>query len=364
MTGGLFGDTVKATSFATLKAFLEHDNPYVVTVADHITSTGTINITSDKTLLGISDSAHLEGIRIKINDADNVILRNMTFSKVVQFDEIEINESHHIWIDGCEFFTDRDNGQEYYDGLLDIKNAASFITISNTHFHDHFKAILISSGDDSFQDTSIRITFYHNFFENLNSRTPLLRFGRAHIFNNYFKKCNSGINSRMGACMRVEENYFYRVGNAVRTDMSIVEGYFHLIDNIFERSGYIPPPTCELDIPYEYLSFMIPAEEVPLSAAGEDPLVSTSDINLEPEVSLFPNPAGSNAKVSITTSSTGTGSLRLYNAVGVEMHLNQKIKLHAGTNNFQLDLEGLNGGMYYLRILLDESSLILPLIIQ
>ena len=39
--------------------------------------------------------------------------------------EIEINSaSRNIWIDHCEFFTDRDhqNDEDYYDGLLDIKN--------------------------------------------------------------------------------------------------------------------------------------------------------------------------------------------------------------------------------------------------
>ena len=278
MTGGQSGDTVEANSFSMLKTFLEHSDPFVVTVSDKIIATGQINIASDKTLVGLGDSAHLEGIRLKINDADNVILQNMTFSKVVQFDEIEINNAHHIWIDHCEFFTDRDNGPEYYDGLLDIKNASSFITVSNTEFHDHFKSVLISSGDDSFQDTVTRITFYRNYFHDLGSRTPLLRFGKAHIFNNYFKRCTSGINSRMGACIRVEENYFLRVSNAVRSDMSDEIGYFQLIDNEFDKSSYTPPPICELEVPYDYDSLMIDAAEVPYSVADEDPATAVAEL--------------------------------------------------------------------------------------
>lgn len=349
MTGGLFGDTVLATGFASLKNFLESDLPYVVTVADHIVSTGTISIKSDKTLLGITDSAHLEGIRIKINSADNVIIRNMTFSKVIQFDAIEINNSRHIWIDGSVFFTDKDNGPEYYDGLLDIKNTARFITVSGTEFRDHFKSILISSGDDSFQDTVVRITFHHNYFHHLGSRTPLLRFGKAHVFNNYFKNCNSGINSRMDACIRVENNFFYHVSNATRTDMSIMVGSFELIDNIFESSTYVTEPTCELAVPYEYLSILDEAAAIPLLVGGEDPLSIDDDL-LDLKFDVFPNPTEGEVQVQINFSESMEGSLILYDALGQVVKLVFDGRFQLGENHLSFSVQNHLAGIYYLQI--------------
>ena len=350
MTGGVFGDTVLAFSFSMLKSFLEHPDPFVVTVADKIRASGQINIASDKSLIGITDSAHLEGIRIKINSSDNVIIRNMTFSKVVQFDEIEINNSHHIWIDSCEFFTDRDNGPEFYDGLLDIKNGSTFITVSNTEFHDHFKSVLISSGDDSFQDTVVRITFFRNYFHNLGSRTPLLRFGKAHIFNNYFRKCTSGINSRMGACIRVEENYFRRVGNAVRSDMSAQVGFFQLANNIFDKSSYIPPPECEMELPYEYESLMIDAENVPLAVAGEDPSTSTQELS-ELSVKAYPNPSTNHLLLEINGQSQTSVSLRIYDQLGRPIMSMANQYLYPGSNTIEIPITDLPSGNYYLELI-------------
>ena len=351
MTGGLGGDTVLATTYNLLKNYLESQEPYVVKVEDHIISTGTINIKSNKSLIGVTDSAHLEGIRIKINDAKNVILKNMTFSKVVQFDEIEINGSQNIWIDGCDFFTDKDHGSEYYDGLLDIKNAASFITVSNSKFHDHFKAILISSGDDSFQDTSIRITFHHNYFHHLGSRTPLLRFGKAHIFNNYFKNCNSGINSRMGACIRVEENYFYHVSNATRTDMSVEVGKFELINNIFESSTYVTEPTCELEVPYEYQSILDPAADIPILISGEDP-TSISRIKKQEnyELNCFPNPSFGVFEVIFKLPKALEGELSINDQLGRKVAIIASGSFAEGKNNYSFSSSKLPSGFYYIQI--------------
>lgn len=354
ITGGMFGDTVEAGTYGQLKNYLESSQPYIIKVSEHITSTGTINIKSDKTLLGVTDSAHLEGIRIKINGADNVIIRNMTFSKVIQFDEIEINNSHHIWIDHCEFFTDLDHGSEYYDGLLDIKNAAAFITVSHTEFHDHFKAVLISSGDDSFQDTSIRITFHNNYFHHLGSRTPLLRFGKAHIFNNYFRSCSSGINSRMGACIRVENNYFFQVNYALRTDMSAVVGYFEIVDNIFEQSIYVTDPLCSLEVPYAYEDILIAVEDVPMAVAGESPLhvhESRSDYDLR----ISPNPAEDRIQVMFDPVISGAGSINLYNGVGVRVRTCFSGAFSGGSNQFDFLVGDLPGGIYYLTIETEEG---------
>ena len=87
-------------------------------------------------------------------------------------DAIVISDSKNVWVDHCELYSDRLNGVDFYDGLLEIKNGAAFITVSHTVFRDHYKVSLISSGDEQVGDTVIRATYHHNLFQNCRSRSP------------------------------------------------------------------------------------------------------------------------------------------------------------------------------------------------
>lgn len=48
-----------------------------------------------------------------------------------------------------EFYSGPTTDKDYYDGLLDISHAAEWVTISNTYFHDHWKADLIGHSDNN-----------------------------------------------------------------------------------------------------------------------------------------------------------------------------------------------------------------------
>lgn len=58
----------------------------------------------------------------------------------------------------------------------------------STYFHDHWKASLAGHSDSSTTDKGkLRITYANNYWKNVYSRTPLLRFGTAHIYNSYYE---------------------------------------------------------------------------------------------------------------------------------------------------------------------------------
>jgi pectate lyase len=101
---------------------------------------------------------------------------------------------------------------DYYDGLIDITHASDFVTVSNSHLHDHFKASLVGHVDSNgVEDTGfLHVTYANNHFENLFSRGPSIRFGTAHVFNNYYTNCPDGINARMGAQVLAESNTWYQ----------------------------------------------------------------------------------------------------------------------------------------------------------
>jgi pectate lyase len=194
------------------------------------------------TLEGTAGSSANFGI--KINRARNVIVRNMTMGLLRgggSSDAITIEgngtngDVEHVWIDHNELFSSTKDdcegaGDTEFDGLIDIKKGARYITISYNHLHDHQKTGLIGHSDSD--DMDRYVTFHHNWYENVVSRTPLHRFGYVHLFNNYYNQiASSGINVRMGGVALIESNYFENAVNPVTSRYSDEVGYWDLRDN-------------------------------------------------------------------------------------------------------------------------------------
>ncbi|GME72075.1 unnamed protein product [Ambrosiozyma monospora] len=59
------------------------------------------------------------------------------------------------------------------------------------------------------EDTGhLTVTYAYNFWENLTSRGPALRFGIGHIYNNYYDNMDDCIDIKKGAKALVENNVF------------------------------------------------------------------------------------------------------------------------------------------------------------
>ena len=358
LTGGSAGETVRPENLQQLKYYLEAKEPYVVELDMHLQGDNTeeISIASNKTLTGIDPGAHIEGMPLKINGSRNVIIRNITFSMVVQYDEIEINGgSRNIWIDHCDFYTDRDHELDYYDGLLDIKNLSRFITVSWCAFHDHQKSILISSGDQETADSVIRITFHHNYFFDCDSRLPSIRFGRAHIFNNYYRDNGTAINSRMGACVRVENNYFENTGTAVGMLYSPEPGSVDLTGNIFNDCGFSEEPACTLDVPYDYLDILHPADQIPdtvtLGTGHENPESIQRDMSGIPQIILFPNPA--TGRISLS----GRNASSVYQVKVTDVS-GRPVGQFIVDGNPEFDISSMKPGLYLFYLTSNEAEIV------
>lgn len=363
LNGGSLGETVQAGTLQELKNYLEASEPFVVLLNAHIQGDNSdeININSNKTLIGTNENSHIEGIPVNINGSRNIIIQHVTFSKVIQVDELEINGgAMNIWIDHCNFFTDREHEVDYYDGLIDIKNQSRFITISWTKFHDHQKSILISSGDQEVSDSLIRVTFHHNYFYDCDSRLPSIRFGKAHIFNNYYRNVGSGINTRMEACVRVEHNYFENAGTAVGMLYSPIPGSVELIDNIFDNSGYSDEPVCILDVPYEYLEYLHTAEQVPDSVlAGTGGSINSLFEEQQPrfDFRIYPNPSRGIIYLTLYTTEFSIDDFILYDIMGRQLPLNKLNIRKLNSGEFEMDLSHLAEGLYFV-ILKSQSKIL------
>ncbi len=196
---------------------------------------------SDITLMGADGSAANFGIHIA-STSNNIIIRNMTFgllpggssADAISVEGMSDGAPHDLWIDHNELFSSMATcagaGDSSFDGLIDIKKGADNITVSYNYLHDHHKVSLNGYSDS---DTAVRhITFHHNLFENVGSRTPLQRGGYSHVLNNYFTQVTvSGINVRMNGYALVEGNCFEDTQNPVTSRDSSAIGYWDLRDN-------------------------------------------------------------------------------------------------------------------------------------
>lgn len=239
-TGGAGGPTTTVSSLSALESAVSGNSAKIVQVSGTITGDTDLKVGANTTLIGLGSNASLVGISVNI-EVSNVIVRNLSISYVLASDttgdaiHIQGSTATHIWIDHNNLFSDMNHGKDYYDGLVDITHAADDITVSWNRFHDHYKVSLVGHSDSNgSEDTGhLHVTYHHNWFDNVNSRLPSLRFGTGHVYNNYYENVgDSAIHSRMGAQMLIENNVFRNVGTAITTTGdSSEDGYANATGN-------------------------------------------------------------------------------------------------------------------------------------
>lgn len=197
------------------------------------------------TIQGADGSAAQFGIHIA-STSNNIIIRNMTIGLTPGGGNADIISLEgmgssgvptNIWIDHNTLFTKdilcAGAGDSSFDGMIDVKKGVDKVTVSYNYLHDHEKTSLNGFSDTSEVATPVRhITFVHNLWEAIGSRTPLQRAGYSHMLNNYFTDVRvSAINVRMGGYSLVEGNYFENVQNPVTSRDSSAIGYWELRNN-------------------------------------------------------------------------------------------------------------------------------------
>ncbi|KAI1741452.1 polysaccharide lyase family 1 protein [Xylaria scruposa] len=254
--GGAGGTTTTVSSLAAFTAAAGSDDAAVIVVKGNISGAAKVKVTSNKSIIGASGSS-LTGIGLSINKQSNVIVRNMKISKVLADygDAITIQASKNVWVDHVDVSSDMDHDKDYYDGLIDITHGSDWVTISNSYLHDHWKGTLVGHSDsNSGEDKGhLTVTYANNYFQNLNSRAPLFRFGTGHIFNSYYSAVNTAVNTRMGAQVLVESTVFEGCGDkAIYFADSDETGYAVVKDVNLGGSTNSAPAGTLTSVPYSY----------------------------------------------------------------------------------------------------------------
>ncbi|KAF1362732.1 pectin lyase-like protein [Lizonia empirigonia] len=253
-TGGGSGAGTTVSDCAGLTAAAK--NGGVIKIKGTLTGCGIVKIISNTSVLGVGSNAGLTDGGFQVRKVDNVIIRNLKLYRAPEGkDLIDIDASTRVWVDHNDLSSVGITGdKDTYDGLIDAKHGADSLTFSWNKFHDHvstqlilpthltrpqWKASLIGHSDsNAAEDTGkLRVTYHHNDWQRVNSRLPSIRFGTAHVYSSCYNGGISGINSRMGAQVLVENNSFTSVDKAIVTNLdSAEEGYANERNNIFTSS--------------------------------------------------------------------------------------------------------------------------------
>ncbi|WP_030931143.1 pectate lyase family protein [Streptomyces sp. NRRL S-646] len=233
-TGGGSATAVTVSTLSAFKSAVSGSTAKVVKVSGLISLSGQVDIGSNTTVLGVGPSSGFTGGGLRLKKVSNVVIRNLNLSKAVKTDAITVQASTKVWIDHNSLSSDRDHGKDYYDGLVDITHASDYVTVSWNTVKDHYKGSLVGHSDNNAsEDTGhLRVTYHHNWFNDVNSRIPSLRFGTGHFYNNYVVGAETAVHSRMGAQMFVQNNVFRDTQVAVTTNRdSDEDGYANLSGN-------------------------------------------------------------------------------------------------------------------------------------
>lgn len=218
-TGGGGGRTVTVRTYDELSAAASSTERLIVELPVFIQApadASQVRVQSNKTIRGVAAGAGMTGSGFLLSSVSNVIIQNLVLSKSLPEDAVTINKSTYVWVDHCDLSSD---GTTAYDGLVDIAHGTDWVTVSWTVFHDHRLASLVghsANPSDPTEDPGhLTVTYHHNWFRNTQSFNPKVRFGTAHVFNNFYDypEGNSltGVVSQLGAQVLVERNWFEKL---------------------------------------------------------------------------------------------------------------------------------------------------------
>ena len=268
-TGGGTATPILVTTLAQFKTEVSGTSAKVIYVKGEFAASD-ISIGSNKTIIGCSSGAKLQGHLGIGSSSSNVIFRNLKISgygvgdctKDPAFDSgtgcssgadaISVNGSaHHVWFDHCLIM-------DGTDGNLDITNDADFVTVSWTKFAytprtdnvgddstgaaGHRFSNLVGGSDSNptgWPNTRpLNVTWHHNWWaDGVVERQPRVRFGRNHLFNNYYDSSISNYCVRAGieASILLEGNAFDGVKSPHQFNSSANEGTAYIALGTSER---------------------------------------------------------------------------------------------------------------------------------
>nr|KJB60995.1 hypothetical protein B456_009G334500 [Gossypium raimondii] len=156
-------------------------------------------VTTDKTIDARGANVEIcNGAGITIQFAKNVIIHGLQIHHIIpaKGGKIKDGENHHglrgdsdgdgvslfgatnVWLDHLSLY-------HCADGLIDVVQGSTAVTVSNCHFTDHNDVLLFGASDSYSADKKMQVTVALNHFgKGLVERRPRCGFGFIHVVNN------------------------------------------------------------------------------------------------------------------------------------------------------------------------------------
>jgi len=262
-TGGAGGEvywvtkTVDDGSDGTLRYGLERDDNYrwiLFAVNGTITVSGSpIQVHSNKTIDGRGASITLTNYGFWIGSYDvnqvfhgsnNVIVENLTFANgnpnSPVLNAIMLNQgATNVWVDHCTFINlpkmamDVTTASASY--YTDVTVSWCRFSWSSTGFNT---PILITADPQEQNGQNIRMTVHHNFFDRQTQRSPMVRRGKVHAFNNYLSYWGTyGMSSYYYAQLYTQNNIFSANPNGDKRGVTFQTNSFELVSGYAKNEG-------------------------------------------------------------------------------------------------------------------------------
>lgn len=190
-SGGYGGSIYRVTTLAdsgagSLRAGAESSSArwIVFDVSGTIRLDSPLKVGDDTTIDGRGQRITITGHGIAITKRKNVILHNLEVREVKD-DAVKIYQSERVWVDHLSL-------SRAEDGLLDITEQSTGVTVSWCRLEEHNKTMLIGANNSRVADKAIHVTLHHNYFFKTIRRNPAVRYARVHLFNNVFSQWGEG----------------------------------------------------------------------------------------------------------------------------------------------------------------------------
>ncbi|XP_048134352.1 probable pectate lyase 5 isoform X2 [Rhodamnia argentea] len=225
-------------------------------------------------------------------------------------DGISILASSKIWIDHCAL-------SYCTDGLIDVTEGSTAVTISNNVFTHHDKVMLLGHSDDFTADSGMQVTVAFNHFgEDLTERMPRCRFGYFHVVNNDYTQwgmyavggsAGPTINSQGNRYIAPQDDINKQVTKRMDTDESEWRKWnWRSEGDLMVNGAYFVTSGADISPQYAEASSMSPlsANFIDLLTAGAGVLVAQS----RSDAGTVTNPPPGSSGGGVVTNPTTPGS--------------------------------------------------------
>ncbi|RPH38073.1 T9SS C-terminal target domain-containing protein [bacterium] len=380
-TGGAGGASVTVSTAIDLQTYAASTPPCIITISGTIVTTGNLVVNSNKTIRGADTSSMLIGNLYIGNSAQNIIVQNLSISNPYAVGDGDgvtiINSAKNILVDHCSF-------TDCVDGSLDITDQADSVTVSWCRFRyvnqtTHRYVCLIGSSDAKLGDLGfLHVTIHHCWFDqNCDERMPSVRFGRVHVYNNYYasETASYGVRTRLYAECLVENNSFEQYQNPweLLRKTGAPDGKLLALNNnvtcmdtsggntwvagwyttATETSVLIPGTDSVFSPPYSYtLDSTADVRTKVISFAGNrGGVVAVPD---DPErisgyelIQNYPNPCNPETKIGFRTPRQNLVILKVFDILGRAVATLVNGEVETGHHEVTFDGSGLASGVYF-----------------